>query len=119
MRALFLSLILTVLPAISWAGETDVVDVKIERSSGNKYRINATLKHADTGWDHYANAWDVLDENGKVLGTRVLHHPHVDEQPFTRSLSLIIPASVNAVTIRAHDSVHETGGKTMTVKVPR
>ena len=100
------------------AGEVDVVDVKIRSLGGGDYRINATLKHADTGWDHYADAWDVLDESGKVLGTRVLHHPHVEEQPFTRSLTLRIPAGVKTVTIRAHDSVHKHGGKTMKVNVP-
>lgn len=101
------------------ADEVEVVDVKITSLGGGQYRVSATLKHADTGWDHYADGWDVLDENGTVLGTRVLHHPHVDEQPFTRSLTLNIPASVKTITIRAHDSVHEYGGKTMDISVPQ
>ena len=55
-----------------------------------------------------------------VLGTRTLYHPHVDEQPFTRSLSDVqIPASITAVTVRAHDSVHEYGGETVKVAVPK
>jgi hypothetical protein len=55
-----------------------------------------------------------------VLGTRILHHPHVNEQPFTRNLSGVnIPNTIETVTIRAHDSVHEYGGKTVTVDVPR
>ena len=77
------------------AGEVDVVDLKIVALDGESFRIGATLKHDDSGWDHYANAWDVLDQNGNLLGTRVLYHPHVDEQPFTRSLTLTIPAGVN------------------------
>lgn len=50
--------------------------------------IHVTLSHPDTGWDHYADGWEVLDENGQRLGLRVLVHPHVEEQPFTRSLAL-------------------------------
>ena len=42
-----------------------------------------TVQHADTGWDHYADAWEVLAPDGTVLGTRTLLHPHTDEQPFT------------------------------------
>jgi hypothetical protein len=44
----------------------------------------------------------------------------VDEQPFTRSLSGVrISATVSEVTVRAHDSVHAYGGKTVTVELPR
>ncbi len=100
------------------AGEADVIDVKISASGNGLFRISATLEHADTGWDHYANRWDVLDENGNVLGSRELLHPHVDEQPFTRSLQLKIPASVKTVTIQANDSVHKLGGKTFSIAVP-
>ena len=97
------------------AAEADVVAVKVTQLEGNQYRIDVTVKHADTGWDHYANAWQVLDEKGKVIGERVLYHPHVDEQPFTRSLTLKIPTGVKKITIRAKDSVHEFGGIEKTV----
>ena len=100
------------------AGEADVVKATIKKVGSIKFRIDATLAHADTGWDHYANKWDVLDLDGNLLGTRVLHHPHVDEQPFTRSLTLEIPKSIAKVVIRAGDSVHEDGGKEMTLDVP-
>ena len=63
--------------------------------------------------------WDVVAPDGKVLGTRTLYHPHVDEQPFTRSLSGVkIPKAVEQVTIRAFDSEHGGGGAVMTVAVP-
>lgn len=101
-----------------FAGEADVIAVDIQPLSSNEYRISVTLQHADTGWDHYANAWEVLDGQGKVIGERVLYHPHVNEQPFTRSLTLRLPAGLKEITIRAKDSVHAYGGKTMTVAVP-
>jgi len=104
----------------AYAGEADVVDVKISQSSGESYSFDVAVKHADTGWKHYSDAWEVLDNKGNILAKRVLVHPHVNEQPFTRSLSGVeIPAAIKTVTIRAHDSVHEYGGKEMTVKVPR
>jgi hypothetical protein len=62
----------------------------------------------------------VLAPDGTVLGTRVLQHPHVDEQPFTRSLSgVAVPPGLVQVSIRAHDSVHGWGGKTVTLTLPR
>ena len=101
------------------AGEADVVDVSVKKSGNNIYSFSVTVRHADEGWDHYANKWDVVAPDGTVLGTRVLYHPHVDEQPFTRSLSGVnIPDTVDTVTVRAHDSVHKYGGKTFTLEVP-
>ena len=55
-----------------------------------------------------------------MLGTRVLRHPHVNEQPFTRSLSgVAMPAGVDRLRLRAHDSVHEFGGAELTVELPK
>jgi len=107
------------LTSLSAANEVDVVDITIESVGDQSYRVSATLLHEDAGWEHYANRWDVLSESGQLLGTRVLVHPHDDEQPFTRSLTLTIPAEVNIITIRANDLVHEDGGKTMQIDVPR
>ncbi len=102
------------------AGEADVVDVKATRLGTNIFRFDVTVRHADTGWKHYANGWEVLGPDGKVLGKRTLYHPHVNEQPFKRSLSGVkIPSEINVVTVRAHDSVHGNGGREMQVRLPR
>ena len=54
-----------------------------------------------------------------MLGTRELAHPHVTEQPFTRSLGgVTIPDGVERVRVRAHDSVEGWGGAEMTVALP-
>lgn len=118
LQGLVVTIILALFTLNASAGEVDVVEVTIESLGGGKFRINATLSHEDTGWDHYANRWDVLDESGKVLGVRELAHPHVNEQPFTRSVSISIPASVKNITVRANDSVHATGGATFDIAVP-
>ena len=111
---------LSTFTSLAIAGEADVVKAKITKSVANTFSFSVTVKHGDTGWDHYADRWEILDSKGNILGTRVLFHPHVEEQPFTRSLSgLKIPTVINSVTIRAHDKVHKYGGKQVTVKVPR
>ena len=100
------------------AGCADVVAATIE-SSGDTYRLSATILSADTGWDKYADAWDVRGPDGTVLGTRILAHPHVDEQPFTRSLNDVeISAGVTHVEIAARDSEAGFCGDTVSVTVP-
>lgn len=115
---LALSCMLSSMNAPLSAGEVDVVDAKAQCSGS--CRFDVTLLHADSGWDHYANRWEVLAPDGTVLGTRVLHHPHVREQPFTRSLGGIsIPAEISEVRIRAYDSMHGNGGREITITLPR
>jgi len=86
-------------------------EVKIEhtvfKKRGDAWTIETTLRHGDTGWEHYADAWRVVDEAGKELGKRELLHPHENEQPFTRSLSgMSIPSETRIVFVEAHDKVH-------------
>jgi hypothetical protein len=99
----------------SFAGEADVVGVRMTQR-GETYNFAVTVRHADAGWDHYADKWDVLTPGGEVISTRVLAHPHDNEQPFTRSLGGVrIPAGMAKVRVRAHDKVHGYGGAEMDV----
>ncbi len=99
-------------------GEADVVAARVVCGEG-ACRVEATLRHADTGFEHYADRFEVLAPDGSVLGVRRLLHPHVQEQPFTRSLRGVrIPAGVGRVLVRAHDSVHGYGGRAVVVPVP-
>lgn len=101
------------------AGEADVTEVQVQKTGVDTYAFDVTVVHADQGWEHYADKWDVTAPDGSVLGTRILHHPHVKEQPFTRSISgVVIPPGVTRVTLRAHDSVHKYGGKAVSVDLP-
>jgi hypothetical protein len=111
---------LLIISTAAYAGEADVLEVDVKQTGADTYFVKVTVQHADEGWDHYADKWDVVAPGGRVLGTRTLFHPHVAEQPFTRSLSdLKIPEPITEVTVRAHDSVHKYGGKTSIVAVPR
>ncbi|MEM9970157.1 MAG: hypothetical protein AAF762_03525 [Pseudomonadota bacterium] len=79
-----------------------------------------TLRHADTGWDDYADGWRVVDENGAELGMRVLFHPHVNEQPFTRTLSGVqIPDGLTTVYVEARTNVDGWGDARFEVDVSR
>ena len=116
-RALSALLVVWALPAA--AGEVDVVDAKARLNANGSYRFTVTLRHADAGWKHYADKWEVVGPNGKVWGRRVLLHPHDDEQPFTRALGRVrVPPGVGRVRVRGHDKLHGHGGKEMEVALP-
>lgn len=102
------------------AGEADVTDVTVVKTAPHVYDFTVTVRHDDSGWEHYADKWEVLDLNHNVLAIRILYHPHVDEQPFTRSLSAVkIPTAVRNVNLRAHCSVHGYGGQEYPVDLPQ
>lgn len=108
-KKIILSLSLTLLGTTGFSGDAEIVDIQA-RKSGNAWTFDVTIKHNDTGWDHYADGWGVYAPDGTELGYRVLAHPHVNEQPFTRSLSgVTIPDGVMDVEIRPRDSVHGIG----------
>lgn len=100
-------------------GCAHVIDAVASRQPDDTFRFDVTVTSADTGWDKYADAWEIRTPDGEVLGTRVLAHPHVDEQPFTRSLSNVaIGSDVAVVTIAARDSVAGFCGDTLRVELP-
>lgn len=117
---LSLAVLALVAAAAGTAGQADVLQVEIRAAERpGRFDLDVTVRHTDTGWDHYADRWEILGPDGTVLATRVLYHPHVDEQPFTRSLTdVAIPAPLTWVRVRAHDLVHGHGGRTVTVSLP-
>ena len=105
------------------AGNADVLHVRAVQGAGGTWTFHVTVQHPDTGWEDYADGWDVVTPDGTVLKpnlddpfTRLLLHPHVDEQPFTRSQgSIVVPPDVTQVRVRAHDLVDGYGGREVTV----
>lgn len=107
---------LAIYALVATAGEVEIVHAKFQRAASGDWNVSVTLRHDDTGWDHYADAWRVVDGAGGVLGTRTLYHPHVGEQPFTRSLGgVAIEASTTQVFIEAHDKVHGWSARRLSV----
>jgi len=103
----------------AFAGEADVVDVKVRRNASGTYDFDVTVKSVDKGWDYYADAFEVLGPDGRALGRRILYHPHETEQPFTRELyGVTIPAGVTQVTVRARHKPKGYDGKVQRVALP-
>jgi hypothetical protein len=112
------TLIATLIATVSLASDVEIVNVKAVQSGGT-WRFDVTLRHADSGWDHYADGWEVLAPDGSSLGMRVLVHPHETGQPFTRSLGgVMIPEGITEVVIRARDNVDGWTTKTYAFTLP-
>jgi hypothetical protein len=108
-------------------GNADVLRVRAVQSDGGTWTLYVTIEHPDTGWEDYADGWDVVTPDGIVLKpdpdapfTRLLLHPHIDEQPFTRSQGGIeIPPRVTRLRVRAHDLVDGYGGREVVVDLTK
>jgi len=111
MKSTALATLFAALPLVAIADIPTVTAVDAI-PNGDTWRFDVGVLHADTGWEHYADGWGVYDMDGIELGYRVLVHPHVNEQPFTRSLSgVAIPEGTTQVVIVPHDLVHGDGPK--------
>jgi len=90
----------------------DVLSVKVT-GSPNAYQLSVEVSSLDTGCEQYADWWEVLSEDGRLLYRRVLLHSHVDEQPFTRSGGPVPIASNSIVYVRAHMNTNGYGGSAL------
>ncbi len=109
MKSTTLAAIFTLLPALATADIPEIVSLSATQS-GNSWQFDVTLLHQDSGWEHYADGWGVYTVEGTELGYRILAHPHVNERPFTRSLSgIVIPDGTLKVILRPHDLIHGDG----------
>ncbi|MEM6369158.1 MAG: hypothetical protein AAGD10_02620 [Myxococcota bacterium] len=98
----------------AWAASkgVDVVQVNVRGDEGAR-RFSVTLRSPDAGCERYADWWEVLDAEGKLLYRRILAHSHVDEQPFTRSGGPVRVGASQLVYVRAHMNVGGYGGQAM------
>lgn len=87
-----------------------VVNARIIKLGKTSYEFQVTVQHVDASWDHFADRWEIIGPGGRVLGTRVLYHPHIGERHFTRKLrGVTIPEGVEHVIVRVHDKLHGYG----------
>ena len=97
----------------------DVVDVKVRASGTDRFDFDATISSPYDTPKRYADAFRVLDRDGRVFGERILQHDHANEQPFTRDLyGISIPHGLRTVVIQARDLKYGYGGKTFEIALP-
>lgn len=99
--------------------DAPVTENATARQQGGAWSFSVTLSHPDSGWDHYADGWRVLDMAGNELGLRVLHHPHAEEQPFTRSLGgEALPEGTTQVQIQTRCNLDGWSADTYVLTLP-
>lgn len=114
-----LPLVALLLATSAHADPARIVAITATEASGG-WRFDVTVEHGDTGWDDYADGWRVELADGTVLGERPLAHPHVDEQPFTRSTSGVqIGHGVSQVFLRTRTNVEGWADSTAAYDLPR
>ena len=66
-RPLLLGLLLAMITASpAHAGEADVIGAEIKQTGLDSYQVSATIQHADTGWDHYADGFEIVSPDGST-----------------------------------------------------
>ena len=60
-RTLVLLLALFSSATATLAGEADVLKARATRDTDGTWRFDVTIRHADSGWDHYADRYEILD----------------------------------------------------------
>jgi len=102
----FLTISAFIFTSPAFANDVEIIKVVLTKRSGT-WQADVTLKHADTGWKHYADGWRLVDSQGNEIGKRTLYHPHVNEQPFTRTLSgFHLANDIKVIFVEAHDLKH-------------
>ena len=110
LAAVFLALLLLFPAGRADAGEPQVAKARILLIGKDSYEFEVTVAHFDTGWDHFLDRWEIVGPGGKVIGTRMLFHPHIGEDYVTRTLrGVTIPEGTGEVLIRVHDKRHGYG----------
>ena len=111
-------LALLVFPSV-FADEVQIVSADFRQASDGSWSVDVGLLREDSGWDHYADIWRVLDQQGSILGERVLLHPHENEQPFVRGTSGLEIPEGSTVYVVAHDTVHGWSSRRLAVDLSK
>lgn len=95
--------LLLALPVGGLAAEprADVVSVQARGAPG-AYEFSVGVRSPDRDCKLYADWWEVVSEDGRLLYRRILMHSHPDEQPFTRPGGPVAVAAETPVIVRAH-----------------
>jgi hypothetical protein len=81
--------------------QAEVLSVDMNGDPGD-YSFSVKVSSPDEGCSQYADWWEVVSLDGELVYRRVLHHSHVDEQPFTRSGGPVPIEANTVVLVRVH-----------------
>jgi len=109
--------------SVNTVGNADVTSVFAREEQDGTWTFHVSVEHPDVNWEDFADGWDVVTPDGVTIQpdpfhqyTKHIRHPHVKEQPFTRTQKEIqIPEGVTTVVVRAHDKKDGWGGKEVEV----
>lgn len=88
-------------------------------NDGDTWTFALTVRSDDISATEFGDSWELRTLDGDVLATRVLAHEHINEQPFTRSMSgIVIPEGITTVLGVAHHSVGGYCGETLEIQLP-
>ncbi len=96
----------------------NVLSVIVTGSEGN-YTFKVKIHSPDKGCNQYADWWEVIDIQGKLLYRRILQHSHVGEQPFERSGGSVRISASREIYVRAHMNNTGYGGSVFGGSVAR
>lgn len=86
-----------------------MIEVSISGNPG-AYRFSVTVSSPDTGCEQYADWWEVVSLDERLIYRRVLLHSHVDEQPFARSGGFVDVQPDESLLVRGHMNGAGYGG---------
>ena len=107
-----ITLLLLLISSLVKAAEVEVKCEKVEHRGGDLFTFYISVDHNDENWEHYVDRFELLNEKGKIFAVRVLRHPHVNQRPFTRSVTTMLKEPLNKFSARGHDLVHGYGPAT-------
>jgi hypothetical protein len=102
---------LTPPPIVDTTKGADVTSVVVSGGNNGSFSFAVGIFSPDIDCSQYANWWEVVSEDGLLLGRRILSHSHVPPdfpQPFVRNKTITID-STTVVWIRGH--MNNTGYK--------
>jgi hypothetical protein len=95
-----------------------VIDAEATKN-GDTWTFALTVRSDDISTTEFGDSWELRTLDGEVIATRVLAHEHMNEQPFTRSMSgIVIPEGITTVIGVAHHSVGGYCGETLEIQLP-
>ncbi|MDY6941245.1 MAG: tetratricopeptide repeat protein, partial [Cyanobacteriota bacterium] len=80
-----------------------ILGVEAVEEVEGKYKLSVKIQSPDKSCSRYADWWEVLSEEGELLGRKILDTPHEFERPFTTEKTLSLDPK-QTILVRAHFS---------------